>query len=598
MIDKLVELGQSLREKGSHDAVKKEPVFMDIIINKKGEFIEFIELLENSTTLCEAIIGSKKGKGRLLVDKVEETLNFDVKKHKLYIDKLNLYKNIDILKPVFSFYDESNKNGLKKAKQKYEKEYKDKHDKLNSTMHYAFRILNDDKNLNEYKEVLDEIKKRYDDNQLKNKTEQICSICGKSDYPITDTPHGYIKQVPNGQPLGCVFISYNENAFESYNLSGNLNSSICERCAKNYTSGLNELLSNHCVVKSEKGKDYKNYKYRKSLGSDAAMLFWLRNGNVIKATEFIEDTKVIEDDTEWIENASKAQSNVEDFHIILKSIFEKNDKDYKKIDEQDFYSMIISGEASRIHLRSWIETTGGEVKENITKWFYDIALYNSFDKKVDIFTMYHLVDGVSKDSYIAKKVYEYLYNAALFDKPIPIYVLGEVIKSVHSSIYKSKYIKNENVALLKLILNRLNTKKGGFDMKAKLDETNENIAYIAGRIFALYEQVQYAALGDVNAGIRERYFTSASTTPARAFGRLANMSQKHITKLEKSGSVYYDKELQKLFAKIDGQSGFPNLFSLEQQGQFVIGYYHQKQEIYTKKSIKKLMIKIMIVSKY
>ena len=116
-----------------------------------------------------------------------------------------------------------------------------------------------------------------------------------------------------------------------------------------------------------------------------------------------------------------------------------------------------------------------------------------------------------------------------------------------------------------------------------IDLNNKGIAYICGRLFAVMESIQRAALGkNINAGIRERFFSFASTNPSPAFGRLCKMSQNHLTKLkgEKPGlAVVLDKELQELFGRIDD---FPTVFSLEEQGRFAIGYYHQKQSIFTK----------------
>ncbi len=598
MIDKLVEFGKTLRDENSHDAIREEPIHIQIIIDAQGNFHDFIDCEPNQKTISEAIL-AKKGKARLLVDKLEETLNFDEKKHKLYIDKLLSYQNIDILNPVILFYGANKSAGLEKAKEQYECQYRQAHEKSNSTMHYCFRLITDNKRINEYSEVLDEIKKRYDEKQAANKSDKICSICGTSDYPITDSPHGAIKSVPNGQSSGCALVSYNERAFESYNLNGNLNSSICERCAKNYTSGLNELLGNYKTLTNDKGKPYREYKYRKSLGSDAAILFWLRSGNNIKEIPYLEDRKSVSTIQNKINfdggvlslmnNTTTVETRVEAFKTIFNSIHRVDgDEVYQNVDDEAFYSMIVSGEASRILVRSWVETNSANVKNNIAKWFDDITLYNYYKKEIEVFTMYDLVGSVTTDSYIAKKLYEYLYNTALFAKTIPIYVLKETIKSFRMNIYKSKYIKNENIALIKLALNRSNTKRGGFNMKNEFDNTNISVPYVAGRIFAMYEVIQERALGDVNAGIREKFFTSASTTPARAFGRLANMSIKHISKLEKDSEKcgiarFYDMELQELFSKIDASKGFPTLFTIEEQGQFVIGYYHQKQKIYTKK---------------
>ena len=76
----------------------------------------------------------------------------------------------------------------------------------------------------------------------------------------------------------------------------------------------------------------------------------------------------------------------------------------------------------------------------------------------------------------------------------------------------------------------------------KLDSGNNSTAYVCGQIFAEMESIQRAALGkNLNAGIRERFFSSASLTPATAFGRLARLSNQHLTKLrvEKPGRLLH-----------------------------------------------------------
>lgn len=113
----------------------------------------------------------------------------------------------------------------------------------------------------------------------------------------------------------------------------------------------------------------------------------------------------------------------------------------------------------------------------------------------------------------------------------------------------------------------------------KIEQGDRPVAYVCGQIFAVLESIQREALGkNVNAGIRERYFTFALTTPSPAFGRLFNLSSKHFTKLktEKPGlAVVLDKKLQALCKGIKIEE-FPSTFTLEEQGQFAIGYYHQK----------------------
>jgi len=114
----------------------------------------------------------------------------------------------------------------------------------------------------------------------------------------------------------------------------------------------------------------------------------------------------------------------------------------------------------------------------------------------------------------------------------------------------------------------------------KIEQSDRPVAYVCGQIFAKLENIQYATLGDRNAGIRERYFTYAMTSPASAFGRLFDLNSKHFTKLknEKAGlAITLDKELQELCQDID-INNLPATFLLEQKGQFAIGYYHQRQK--------------------
>lgn len=114
-------------------------------------------------------------------------------------------------------------------------------------------------------------------------------------------------------------------------------------------------------------------------------------------------------------------------------------------------------------------------------------------------------------------------------------------------------------------------------MKEELDLENSAPAYLVGRLFAQIEGVQRLALGkNLNAGIRERFFSAASTSPSAAFGRLMKLTQNHLSKIrqEKPGlAVVLDSEITDLCSRINT---FPSILTLEQQGQFALGYYHQK----------------------
>ena len=117
-----------------------------------------------------------------------------------------------------------------------------------------------------------------------------------------------------------------------------------------------------------------------------------------------------------------------------------------------------------------------------------------------------------------------------------------------------------------------------------LDTTNTDAAYCCGRAFAMLEKTQTdSADGELNTTIKDRYFSSASTTPALVFPRLSRLNQHHLAKLEHSSRIYWERQLGEVLSKL---SVFPRLLSLEEQGKFVLGYFHQRQDLYTSKKDK------------
>lgn len=109
-----------------------------------------------------------------------------------------------------------------------------------------------------------------------------------------------------------------------------------------------------------------------------------------------------------------------------------------------------------------------------------------------------------------------------------------------------------------------------------LDVTNDNIGYCLGRLFAVLERLQESANPGINATIADRYFASASTRPLVAFTPLMRLRTHHLAKLEAIGLVvYYKKTIGEIVAKFPS-TGFPNQLSMEDQGRFVVGYYHQR----------------------
>ncbi len=144
--------------------------------------------------------------------------------------------------------------------------------------------------------------------------------------------------------------------------------------------------------------------------------------------------------------------------------------------------------------------------------------------------------------------------------------------------YKITY---ERCAIIKAYLCR-NGKRG---ITVALNENENDVAYVLGRIFAVWEHIQAEANKGINATIKDKYFDSACATPARIFPILQKLSGHHLRKLEDGRKFYFEKQLTLLMGKIDA-GAIPNILPLKEQGMFVLGYYHQVQARYTKKEDK------------
>ena len=123
-----------------------------------------------------------------------------------------------------------------------------------------------------------------------------------------------------------------------------------------------------------------------------------------------------------------------------------------------------------------------------------------------------------------------------------------------------------------------------------LNEQCKDVAYVLGREFAVLEVIQEDANPKINTTIKDKYFNSACATPASVFPILLKLKNSHIRKLETGKQIFYEKILTELVGMIEVEEerpvAFPRRLALEEQGMFVLGYYHQMQKHFEKKEEK------------
>ena len=138
-----------------------------------------------------------------------------------------------------------------------------------------------------------------------------------------------------------------------------------------------------------------------------------------------------------------------------------------------------------------------------------------------------------------------------------------------AAIIKAYYLKNPHSDCPKEVLT------------VSLNEASNNPAYILGRLFSVYEAVQQSANPGINTTIKDKYLTAACETPPVVFPTLLKLAEKHLRKLDGGLKWIREKQLHELTGKIT--ESFPKHLNMEDQGIFMLGYYHQTQARYTKK---------------
>lgn len=173
-----------------------------------------------------------------------------------------------------------------------------------------------------------------------------------------------------------------------------------------------------------------------------------------------------------------------------------------------------------------------------------------------------------------------LLSAILTDTPYPATLLSALLMRIRAERGR---VTGARAALLKAYFNRnIARRRAGEVLDVTLDIDRQDAAYRLGRLFALYEWAEYAANGERNATLRDKYFATACAMPQRLFAPLGTSFTHDLAKLRKTKSglaVVIDKQVGQA---MDGLDDLPRSLPSEQQAQFILGYYHQKQDRFAK----------------
>jgi len=384
----------------------------------------------------------------------------------------------------------------------------------------------------------------------------LCLVTGNKD--ATERLHTAIKGVWGAQSSGANIVSFNLDAFKSFHKEQGANAPVGKTAAFAYTTALNHLL----------GKDSKQ---RLQVG-DASTVFWAEKANPFEEqipSFFAEPPK---DDPD--RNVKAVESLYRSVHT---GTFSPDDSGTR------FYVLGLAPNASRIAVRFWIVDTVAGMAGKICQHFEDTKIVHGPRDK-DALSLFRLLVSTAtqgKAENIPPNLSGDMMRAILEGLPYPQTLWQAAIRRVRAE----HEITYPRAALIKACLNRAaryQNHEQKEELHVSLDIANPNVGYRLGRLFAALEKIQSEASPGINATIRDRFYGAASSTPVTVFGNLMRLKNHHLAKLESAGRrVQFDKLLGEIMA---GINDFPAHLRLEDQGRFAIGYYHQMQAFFTKKT--------------
>ncbi len=407
---------------------------------------------------------------------------------------------------------------------------------------------------------------------LQRESDLIAQCLVTGEYSPIARLHPNIKGVVGAQSSGASLVSFNQESFTSYGKEGGGNAPVSASATFGYTTALNYLL--------------RNEKHRIRIG-DTTTVFWAeRPGleeDLLSALFYPSQVESQEagDEPKRFERDPKTLDLLKDLFLKLKSGSPIRETLRDEVDlNVNFYILGLAPNASRLSIRFWHMDSFGSFAEKIIQHYADLSLVKGFANEPDFIPVSLILKETAPlgdAKRIAPLLGGILMRSILTGGPYPQALYQSMISRIRAD-QKVNYIR---ASMIKACLTRNNRfhKRNEVPISMKLDEKNSKISYRLGRLFALLEKAQLDANPGINATIRDRYFGAASASPGSVFPLLLRLAQHHISKAEYGWSM--DKKIEEV---MNGVTQFPSHFNLEDQGLFVLGYYHQRSSLYEKKT--------------
>lgn len=372
-----------------------------------------------------------------------------------------------------------------------------------------------------------------------------CIVTGEIVEPMPTQPKVRGLAGVGGLGTGDVLAGFDKAAFQSYGLDQAANAAMSEATATAYTETLNRLISERNV----------------KLGNLLAV-WWFSGEADIPAED--EVMAWFSEPPEQTAGAAERRA-----HALLSAIRSGRRTD---LSGNRFVALMLSGAAGRVMVREVMQGSFEELAQHTEIWFRDLSVVARDGRGLAPDPKFLAVAGslVRELKDLPSPWLQQLWRAAVTGGPIPSASLAQAVARARIDVIQDQPASHARMALMKAHLIR---NKGDQDMQPYMNPDHPDPAYHCGRALALFARLQRAALGDVGAGIVQRYYTAAAQTPGLILGRLAANAKNHLAKLDGGLAWWYENQLAGIMGRIGDRA--PRTLTLEEQSLFALGYYQQ-----------------------
>lgn len=382
----------------------------------------------------------------------------------------------------------------------------------------------------------------------------VCLLTGELAQPLLTQPKISGLSGVGGLAMGDVLVGFDKAAFQSFGLEKSSNAAMGAEAAQQYVDALNHL------IKQQQEAVRKNPSRR----TNVLMVYWFKEHLPPQDDPFALLYGMETDEQQTASALSQARK-------LLDAI---RTGERAQLGDNHYYAMTVSGASGRVMVRDWIEGQFAQLVANIESWFSDLSIAHREVGGLAPDPKFLAVAGalVRELKDLPPSMTSTLWRAAIARLPIPQPVMAQALDRFRSALVQDLVFNHARMGLIKAYFVR---KFSGGDqhMKPHLNPDHPDPAYHCGRLLAVLAKLQHAALGDVGAGVVQRFYPATSTAPGLTLGRLVGNARNHLGKLEGGLSFWYEQQIADVMGRLGDR--IPRTLNLEEQGLFALGYYQQ-----------------------